>query len=161
MTAEISFSPSRAGDRWIPYYFVLFFLVVCVVDGIFVYLAVSTQTGTVSNRSYESGLEFNTILAKAQAQRQLGMTDHATYINGELVWTLNNRNGTPLSGANVHARLIRTVQGGQDFEIGLPMIKPGVYGARIRPPAKGQWRIRLKAQWNTHSYQKIIPVIVE
>jgi len=54
-------------DKLIPWYFVIFFLVLFIVDGIFVYLATSTHTGVVTENAYEKGLRYNEVIERARA----------------------------------------------------------------------------------------------
>jgi len=46
-------------DRIIPLYFVAFFVVIAIFDGIFVYLATSTHSGVVTENAYQKGLNYN------------------------------------------------------------------------------------------------------
>lgn len=149
----------KSFDRWIPFYFVLFFVVIAAVDGIFIYLAVSTQTGVVTDRAYENGLAFNEMLARAAKQDRLGIQQHATFKDGILVWDLNNRDGSPLTGARVTAHLFRPVASGHDFTVDVPALTPGRYQTRLALPMHGEWAVRLKAEWNTHQYQTSLIIL--
>ncbi len=54
----------------IPLYFILAFLVVFVVNGIFVYLAVSTNHGVVTENAYEKGLQYDHIVEEVRRLKQ-------------------------------------------------------------------------------------------
>ena len=56
-------------DRLIPWYFVIAFLIVFTVNGFFVYMAIRTNHGVVTENAYEKGLEYNAIVKKVQAQK--------------------------------------------------------------------------------------------
>jgi len=58
---------SRFWDRMIPWYFVLAFLVVFAVNGVFVYLAVSTKHDLVVENAYENGVNYNEIVRDVRA----------------------------------------------------------------------------------------------
>ena len=81
-------------DKWIPMYFVAFFAVIALLDGIFVYTAISTQTGVVTEQPYEKGLAYNEVLEKAKTQPEL---EHkVSYQNGALRWALPMDNAAVL-----------------------------------------------------------------
>lgn len=134
-------------EWWIPFYFVAFFVAIAVLDGIFVYLAVSTQSGVVTDQAYEKGLAFNQTLSAAQSARDLGITPVFKIQGQELTWKLTDRHGGPATGAAVTARLVRPVQEGYDQTYTLSEVEPGLYQARIAPPLPGAWDIYLKATW--------------
>jgi nitrogen fixation protein FixH len=48
----------------IPLYFVMAFLVVFIVNGIFVYMAVTTNHGVVTENAYEKGLRYDEVVAE-------------------------------------------------------------------------------------------------
>lgn len=132
-------------DKWIPRYFVIFFIVLACLDSIFVYLAVSTQTGLVTEKPYEKGLAFDSILNKAKNQPAL---DHrVSYENGALRW------GLPVENATVTAAIIRPVQAGYDFEIELIYMGSGLYEAQPQVPLPGAWTAHLKAIWDNTEFQ--------
>ena len=132
-------------DKWIPRYFFIFFAVIAILDGIFVYIAVSTQTGVVIDQPYEKGLAFNQTLKRAKEQPKL---DHkASYKSGVLRWQL------PLTQASVSASIRRPVQKGYDFDITLKHMGGGLYAASPKMPLQGAWVAKLKATWNNKQFQ--------
>lgn len=132
-------------DKWIPRYFVMFFAVIVVLDSLFVYMAVSTQTGLVTEHPYEKGLAYNEILEKAHAQPVIENT--VTYEDGVLRWEL------PIDEATVTAALIRPVKEGYDFEIDLENKGNGLYEARPELPLHGRWTAKLIAKWDNDEFQ--------
>lgn len=50
----------------IPLYFVLAFAIVFVVNGIFVYYAISTNSGMVEENAYENGLNYDRIVSQVR-----------------------------------------------------------------------------------------------
>ena len=62
---------NRKKIELIPYYFVLFFITIIILDSIFVYLAFSSHTGLVSENSYEKGLNYNDIISQKEKQDKL------------------------------------------------------------------------------------------
>lgn len=60
---------SLAKDRFIPWYFVMAFAVVFAVNGFFVYKAVTTSHGVVTENAYEKGLQFNDVVKQVRERR--------------------------------------------------------------------------------------------
>ena len=69
--AEEEARKDKRANRLIPWMFVLAFLVVGAVDGVFVYLALSSHSGVVTEGAYEKGLASKQTLAKAEKMRCL------------------------------------------------------------------------------------------
>tara|TARA_Y100000590_G_scaffold252746_1_gene283828 strand:+ start:54776 stop:55288 length:513 start_codon:yes stop_codon:yes gene_type:complete len=135
-------------DKWIPFYFVIFFVVIAILDGFFVYMAVSTQTGVVTDHAYERGLNFNALLDETRSQPDLQET--ALFNEGTLSWQLNDQHGAPITDASVQASIQRPVQDGYDFDIALTHQGGGLYSAHLDLPLKGLWKARLHSTWNTN-----------
>ena len=53
----------------IPWYFVIAFLIVFAVNGVFVYVAVGTNHGVVTENPYQKGLEFDRIVSEVRKQK--------------------------------------------------------------------------------------------
>lgn len=66
--------PEQLRDRLIPWYFVMAFLVVFAVNGFFVYMAVSTNHGVVTENAYKKGLDYNNVVAQIRKQREIDAT---------------------------------------------------------------------------------------
>ena len=138
-------------DKWIPIYFVMFFAVIICLDSIFVYIAISTQTGVVTEHAYKKGLSYNEVLDKAKAQPNINQT--ATYQDGVLRWQLSDKDGRPLTNVSVNAKIIRAVHDGVDFEITLNHVGGGIYEATPTLPMNGLWLAKLSGKWNNQHYQ--------
>jgi nitrogen fixation protein FixH len=138
-------------DKWIPWCFVIFFAVIAVLDGIFVYMAVSTQTGVVTEQAYEKGLAYNELLEQAKQRPEINQK--ASYKDGVLSWSLANKDESPISNAVVTAHIKRPVQDGYDFDITLSHKGNGLYEADITLPMKGLWQAGLNSEWDNQKYQ--------
>lgn len=146
-------------DKWIPWYFVMFFAVIAVVDGFFVYMAVSTHTGVVTEKPYERGLAYNELLE--QAREQQGVQQKASYKDGILRWALAEQDGAAIESAHVTAKIVRPVQAGHDFDIELMHKGSGVYEARPPVPLLGAWTAKLSSTWDDRQYQREFSFIAE
>lgn len=151
----------RKSDKLIPWMFVAFFVVVAAVNGVFIYFAVHSYTGVVSEHAYEKGLAYNETLEKARKQVAMNIAHEAAYENGVLRLVLKDADGQPLSEAKVTAHILRPVSEGLDFDVELVHLGGGIYEVPIETPLPGRWRAELEATWdNTPSYQMMLDFLV-
>ena len=139
-------------DKWIPRYFFIFFGFIALLDGFFVYTAISTQTGLVTQNPYEKGIAYNEMLNKAHAQPAL--EQKVTYDNTVLRWAL------PIENASVTASIMRPVQEGFDFDVVLNNSGNGIYEATLQTPMPGAWTAKMKARWDNQEFQTTYSFIV-
>lgn len=142
-------------DKFIPWYFVGFFAVLFVMDGIFVFLATSTHTGVVTEQAYQKGLNYNETVAASADQAALGWSGTIRYSDtGALEFKLDGQTGEPLTGAQVVAEFFRPTHNGSDFSIPLQELQAGHYAAAVKFPLEGQWDVRVFVTWNQQQYQQ-------
>lgn len=163
MIARLTHALTRrvSNDQWIPWSFVAFFGVVVLVNGIMIYVAFSTWTGISDENanSYRQGLTYNDRLAEAEAQHALGWRADASFDSiglgaGQLRFHLTDDNGTPLTGADVAATILRPTHPGHDFATSMPAGDAlGTYSADITFPLPGQWDIRIVAEHPNGTYR--------
>jgi len=145
-----------ADDRrsaWIPWAFVGFFVVVFVANGLMVYFSFSSWTGISTEDAYRRGIAYNQVLAEARAHEALGWKLKADFLpldvaarRGRLVATLTDRDGAPLAGARVSARVVRPTHEGYDRSVVFDDFGGGRYEAEVALPLAGQWELRLDAR---------------
>lgn len=142
-------------DKWIPWYFVMFFAVLIVVDGVMVTLAVTTQTGVVTDHPYEKGISYNQVLKAAGEQDALGWKSEMTYQDGILHFQLKDKNGAALNPTSTTARISRPTQASMDFTVTL------VDGsANITFPQPGLWEIHVLANVEGTQYQQAKRMVI-
>lgn len=151
---------ARKSDKWIPWYFVAFFVFLAIMDGIFVYIANQTHTGVVTDNAYNEGLKYNQTIAKAEAIEELGWTASVDYQGADILVTLTDKDGVAISGADVDAVFIRPTKEGSDFKAELVEQAPGTYTASANA-AQGQWDIRVYATWKQKQFQSVKRVVVQ
>lgn len=61
---------TKQSGLWVLWSLLLFFLVFASVDAFFVYKALSTHTGVVTENAYEKGLHYNEILDEARRRKE-------------------------------------------------------------------------------------------
>jgi nitrogen fixation protein FixH len=151
MSSEVVPRPS---DRFIPWIFVAAFALLVVIDGFLVYIAVSTQTGVVTEQAYEHGLAYNGYLAEDEAQKARGWAGEVKLEeSGQLAFFLKGREGEPLEGAQVEAHIMRPAVAGQDFAVQLTETAPGRYEATPQFPTHGLWEVRISATWQNQPFR--------
>lgn len=153
-------SGPRPSDKWIPWYFVLFFVVIAAVNAVFVTLALKSFNGVTQENAYEKGLAYNEVLAARRAQDALGWraeisADVTGPTSAALQVRLRDAEGAPLSGAIAEAALIRPTSAGQDFIRPLTETAPaGTYAAPVEFPLPGQWDVQLRVQHDGQEYRQ-------
>ena len=136
--------PPWPRGAWIPWAFVLFFVVVTAVNAVMIWVAVESWTGLSSGDSYEQGLRYNQNLEAAQRQAELGWQPRLTARRlgsdqAEAELRLSDRQGQPVTDAVIEASFERPVQPDHDVEVELKPVGPGQYRAGFALPAVGVW----------------------
>ncbi|MEX0298045.1 MAG: FixH family protein [Kordiimonas sp.] len=150
----------KKSDRFIPWYFVAFFVGLAIWDGIFVYVATTTHTGVVTDKSYDRGINYNETIAAAEAQSALGWAGEIEFKNGQLASLLTDANGRAIVGARVDAHFFRPTQAGGDFTINLTEVSDGRYVSSALSAAPGQWEVRVFVEWKQKQFQTAERIVV-
>ncbi len=149
---------SDRSGRWIPWYFVLVFLVVFAVNGFFIYISLHTFTGTTIENPYQRGLAYNSELDRVAAQKALGWKGEVTFQGeggkaGILRFSLQDAKGQPITGAKVQAKLVRPMQDGYDNVVTLDSTKAG-YEAKLQMSLPGVWDAYITADYAGNEYRQ-------
>jgi len=142
-------------DRLIPWYFVMFFAVVALMNGIMITLAFRTHTGTVTEHPYEKGLAYNQVVKAAETQAALGWKAQIAYTDGMLCFALRDAHHHPLTVDSATATITRPTREGMDFTQRLTGEK-----TPLTFPAKGVWDVRVNAMHRGVPYQQSMRVMV-
>ncbi len=135
----------RKSDKWIPWYFVMFFVGLTILNGIMVTIAVRSYTGTVVSHPYEKGLNYNKTIAAAEAQEARGWKGDIRHEGKKLYFTLENESGQPVALKEVKANFFRPTQQGYDFNQVLKFDTVGNYSAEVNFPLPGLWEVQIFA----------------
>ncbi|MBF0260671.1 MAG: FixH family protein [Magnetococcales bacterium] len=152
---------SKRGFRLEPWptAIVLFFVVVFVVNAIFVRLSLNSWSGLVTDKAYDKGLAYNKVLKAQQEQEAMGwrvtLDDDALKVGSEapLRLTVLDQQGSPLVGANVEGTLVRPVQQGYDREFVMKEISPGRYEVGLMVPLSGIWELKVRVSGTGGEYR--------
>jgi nitrogen fixation protein FixH len=117
-----------------------FFALIFAVNGYFLYAALSTHTGVVSEEPYRKGLAYNARIAADERQAALGwQADVAMGKDGRVELRLHDGAGKPVSGVRVVAMVGRPATKGFDRQLTLAEAELGAYAASVGRFEPGTW----------------------
>jgi nitrogen fixation protein FixH len=152
-------------DRWIPWAFVGFFVVLIAVNAVMVSFALNSWPGVESANAYEDGLAYNKTLADARRQDALGWRygfafKQAGAEAAHIEITLHDHDGLALTQAAVSARLVRPTSEGHDFDVEIPGDGTGRFAADVALPLPGVWEVRVAVAHPTGTYRHVERIFV-
>jgi nitrogen fixation protein FixH len=117
------------------------FAIVSAVNGIFVYRALSTNTGVVAIEPYRKGLNYGERIAADERQHALGWRSQiALNADGSRITAaLRTADGQPLTKLEVSANIGRPATVIEDETVTLLEISPGAYEAPLRAGKAGAY----------------------
>lgn len=130
-------------DKIIPWYFVLFFVFLLIVNIIFVTIATKTHPGVVQDNAYETGLHYNDIIKKYHTQKQLNWQTSLDFKNNQIILNLKDKDNQPITNATIQGLVTSVLNTPQEILVTLSPIGDGRYVAYTQFPHKGQWDIAL------------------
>jgi len=124
-----------------------FFGTIFLVNGIFMYFALSTHSGAARANAYQSGLKYNERIAQARAQAALGWTVSLKLAPtaDRLTFTVEDRSGFAVPGLLVTALVSRPATSAFDHHHVMGEFQPGQYSSIFGPLAPGGWIVNIKA----------------
>jgi len=136
----------------------LFFGLVFAVNGWFLYSALSTYTGVVSNEPYRKGLAYNERISADERQHQLGWAESLSLADGanSVVFTLSDRTGSPVTGLEVRGMVGRPSTVKLDKPLQFVEDKPGHYAAEVAVLDSGTWLADINALRLTSKGEEIV-----
>jgi len=145
-----SMTATRQRGWWIPYTFILGFLVVLGANLAMLYFATSTFSGLSTRHAYLEGLAYNEKVAQEEAQKALGWTWAVDLAGIEKDGDVRratlrldgfDAGGQPLDGATVVADILRPAEDGFDQSVTFMPVRAGAYEAAVTLPKPGQWQV--------------------
>ena len=138
--------------------FTTFFGLVFLMNGIFMYFAISTHTGLDTTNSYRRGLNYNARVRAEARQMRLGWKPVLTL--GEradkVTLSLQTASGLPVPNLIITALLNRPATADFDHRLALREVSPGRYEAHFKPLQPGNWIISVEAVDQTRTSDKIV-----
>lgn len=145
MTGTAWFANEIRG-RHVLFGLIVFFGMIFLANGIFLYYAVTTFGGGDKSNPYRSGLRYNETLAEAARDAERGWKGELAYDvkTGGLALSLRNKSGDPVRGLHLVANVGRPVTDRQDLPAAFSEIDGGLYFAKVAL-APGQWVVQLQS----------------
>lgn len=152
--------------RWIPWSFAGALGVVVMVNGALAYFALTSSTGLVTEHPYESGNDYNRVLAAAAAQDALGWRGTLAFTAtgaeaGEIAVELADRAGRKLTGLAVTALVTRPVGPLPDTRLALAEAEAGRYRSPVALTGPGQWDVQIVARRGGEIFQFAQRIVVK
>ncbi|MEL7545090.1 MAG: FixH family protein [Pseudomonadota bacterium] len=149
MTELTNNMPTNSGDgpfkgRHFLYWIGSFFGVMFIVNGIFLYHAITSFPGEDIEKSYLQGLAYNATLATRSAQYELGWTAEAGIRDDEIVFRLFDDRGDPISARPITAQLRHRSDRNLDQPLDLKPRASGEYAAQAAGIGQGAWDMRVQ-----------------
>lgn len=117
-----------------------FFGLVMAMNGVFVWLALSSFSGVTSDTAYVDGLSYNETLAAAEAQKERGWTGVVSLAEGAVTLQLTDAQGKAVQGLRLEATIGRPATRIFDQRLILTEAAPGLYVAAAAL-AEGLWQV--------------------
>jgi nitrogen fixation protein FixH len=146
--------PHHLPKPWIPWLYALLFVPVIAVNVLLVRLALSSSTGLVTDRAFDTGQSYNAVIAAGERQRELGWQAVADVQPAPLpdmphrvalTVSMTDQAGAPLRGLTVAGRVFSPVDPQPDLDAVLVETAGGRYRQMITLPRAGQWELQLIA----------------
>jgi nitrogen fixation protein FixH len=137
--------------RTVLYWLAGFFSAMLIANAFFVYFALSSFPGVVTEQAYEDGLAYNGKIAASRAQVELNW-DVAGKVwrdadgNAQITVTARDAAGAPLAGLSVGASLLRPASPEPARDAVLYEGEAGTYRAELTGIAPGRWILDLVAE---------------
>ncbi|MFN7179528.1 FixH family protein [Hyphomonas sp.] len=134
-------------------WFLAFFGFMFIVNGIFLWTAITTFPGEDVEKSYAAGLDYNSALARRSLQQEKGWAAEiglvGTSQGGRIHVRLLTKDAAALSASSVTAYLRHPADRAMDLLLDLQPISAGEYAADITGIHPGIWTVRLTADIDT------------
>ena len=133
MTTLAKDSGQTLTGRTVLFVIIGFFAVVFAVNGVFLFLALSTNSGIVTVEPYRKGLKYNERIAADERQLALGWKSDISIdaAAGTLAAVISDRDGKALTGLGVTAKVGRAATDREDINATLTETAPGRYEANL------------------------------
>lgn len=139
--------------RHVLFAFLGFFGVIFAVNGYFLYSALGTYTGVVSQEPYRKGLLYNERIAEDERQTALGWTQTvSTGADGKVLVTMVDSAGLPVVGLRINGTLGRPSTNAFDRRLDFAEAAPGQYVAASGMIESGAWIASIEAY--THAAER-------
>ena len=137
---------------------VAFFGVIFAINGVFLYHALSTYTGVVSQQPYRKGLDYNRRIEAGKAQEATGWSDKVSLNTdtGLIELAILDRTKAPVPGLVIKGSIGRPSTDKSDIPFTAQQSASKLYTAQIGSLASGTWIVDAEAAQLTSSGERIV-----
>lgn len=137
---------------------IVFFGVILAANAAFLYTALSTYSGVVSDEPYRKGLAYNQRIEADKEQQSLGWSGEITLAGSgnALDIVVADSKGNPISRLGFEGRIGRPSTAAMDIALEVKETAPGRYEAAFATLEAGTWQVDLAAKELTRSGDKIV-----
>lgn len=134
--------PDRIAGRHVFMALAVFFGVMIVANGLFLYFALSTFNGFEEREAYRKGLDYNQRIEAARLQARQGWIPEVRYSPSDGRLHISVRDGLrrPVAGLRISGELRRPATDAADRALTMREVAPAHYVAEL-PLAPGQWTL--------------------
>jgi nitrogen fixation protein FixH len=150
-------APSVTG-RHVLFGMIAFFAVTMGVNGVMVYAALTTFAGIETSDAYRRGLAYNRRIAEGEQQSGSGWSDRVDVADDppRLRVAIRGRDGRPLTGLIVRARIGRPATDRYDRDLTLAEAAPGDYASPLEAVGAGSWVADIRVAQNGKESETIV-----
>lgn len=151
-------------DKFIPYFFIVFFVIIFIADFSFVYIAKKNWRGVYTEGGYQKGKDYNKTIKAKKEQESLGWKIDLKYKKiannfANLKSCLKDKNNKIIKNAKLKAKITRPTQEGYDFIVDF-MPQNNCYETKVNFPLKGVWDVEIQAFYDKKTFQYVKRYIV-
>lgn len=141
-------APRQITGRMVLIGFILFFGVISVVNGIFMYMALHTWPGLTTEHAYKDGIKYNETLADGERQAALGWQSRVAISDGMLLISVTSQQGAPVTRLATTVVVTRPLGSEEQIALRAIEVAPGKYQTPITLPTTGRWKVDVTAKGN-------------
>jgi nitrogen fixation protein FixH len=146
-------------------FIILFFVIIGLIDILFIIISKNSYPGTVTDNPYQKGLNYNQVLNKSALQELNEYkieTESSKLSDNKFKYIIVLRkSGLYVSDAEVMVNIVRPLGEYQNFQVMLNNSGNGLYSSEISFPKEGQWEFRVSIIHNSNSIYHKERIIVE
>jgi nitrogen fixation protein FixH len=147
-------------NKKIPFFIITFFLLIILLDSIFIYIAKRSYSGVYTTNHYQKGVDFDKLNKLPIYHLKTGWKGELNYDpnHGNLEIKILDQNNDPVKLQSIEVKALRTVTDKYDFSIAVKEQSPNIFTANLFFPLKGKWelRVKVKAENQTFIFSKTI-----
>ena len=141
------------------------FIIVALVNSLFMYKAFTTHTGEVTDNAYQRGLSYNKTLAVASAEENHGWTPVVTVNKSQtgiydVELKITDRSGSIIRFDSIEGHIVRPVNARDDKKADFLRRADGSYNANLALPHAGLWEVRALLIVNDQQFHVVKRIVV-